>query len=71
MLCGMLAALLAQTGDAWFSARAGVWLHAAAADSLAGGEERNEIGMNLNQLAAAAARLTNKIIAADTRALSA
>ena len=71
VLCGMIAALLAQTGDSWFSARAGVWLHAAAADSLAGGEERNEIGMDLNQLAAAAARLTNKIIAADTRALSA
>lgn len=57
ILTGIIAALLAQTGDALFAARAGVWLHGAAADELAA--ESGEIGLNLNALAGVAARLLN------------
>ena len=59
VLTGMIAALLAQTKDATFSARAGVYLHAAAADELS--RTNGEIGLNINNIAPTAAKLLNQI----------
>ena len=58
VLTGIIAALLAQTKDAIFSARAGVYLHAAAADELS--RTNGEIGMNINNIAPTAAKLLNQ-----------
>lgn len=57
VLTGMLAALLAQSGDAVFAARAAVWLHGAAADELA---KDGEIGLDINKLPQTAAKLLNR-----------
>lgn len=56
VLSGTIAALLAQTADASFAARTGVWLHAAAADALAA--HHGQLGVDVNQLAQEAARLS-------------
>ena len=56
VLCGMITALLAQTGDAILAAYGGVWLHGAAADELAEGD----IGLELTALPAVAAKILNK-----------
>ncbi len=61
VLTGIIAALLAQTADANFSANAGAYLHAAAADQLTK-ETNGEIGINLNNIATAAAKITNPAI---------
>ncbi|MGI9307355.1 MAG: NAD(P)H-hydrate dehydratase [Gammaproteobacteria bacterium] len=61
VLTGIIAALLAQTGDAVFAARAGVWLHGAAADETA--RAAGEIGMELNALPRAAANILNRAAA--------
>lgn len=58
VLSGIIAALLAQSGDAEFSAQAGVWLHAAAADRLAAAQ--GELGLDINQLAQTAAQLVQE-----------
>ncbi|MBE8158000.1 MAG: NAD(P)H-hydrate dehydratase [Betaproteobacteria bacterium] len=60
VLTGIVAALLAQTGDAVFAARAGVWLHGAAADELA--KNGGEIGLDLGALPSAAAKLLNRAV---------
>ena len=57
-LLGMLAALVAQTGDAEFAARAAVFLHAAAADELA--QANGEIGLDLSALPSVAAKILNR-----------
>jgi hydroxyethylthiazole kinase-like uncharacterized protein yjeF len=60
VLSGFIAALLAQTNNASFAARAATWLHGKAADILAA--ESGEIGINLNALAPAAAKMLNRQI---------
>lgn len=60
VLAGIIGALLAQTQNAEFAARAGVWLHAAAADEQAA--QSGTIGLNLNTLAETAARRLNLYI---------
>ena len=55
VLTGFVGALLAQTQDAMFAARAAAWLHAAAADKLA--KEDGKIGLNINSLGKTAAQL--------------
>ena len=55
VLTGMIAALLAQTGDALYAARNGVWLHGAAADCTR--SRSGEIGLALGEIAPFAARL--------------
>jgi len=57
VLTGMIAALLAQTNDALFAARAGVWLHGAGADILA--KRGGEVGLDLGRIAPTAARLVS------------
>ncbi|MGI9298676.1 MAG: ADP-dependent NAD(P)H-hydrate dehydratase, partial [Gammaproteobacteria bacterium] len=57
-LLGMLAALVAQTGDAKFAARAAVFLHSAAADELA--QNGGEIGLDLNAIPFIAAKILNR-----------
>lgn len=47
VLTGVIAGLLAQTGDLTAAARAGVWLHAQAADSAAEQGERGMLAMDL------------------------
>ena len=61
VLTGIIAALLAQTGDAKFAANAGVWLHAAAADKIA-----NKIGLDINTIPATAATIANRQISSET-----
>ena len=58
VLLGMTAALLAQSNDSGFAIATGALLHGVAADeqAAAGGE----IGLNINQLAADAARLLHR-----------
>ncbi len=63
VLCGMIAALLAQNPNALFAARAGVWLHATAADDIAA--DYGEIGLDINFLATKAVRRLNHIIATN------
>ena len=58
VLTGMITALLAQTGDAEFAARAGVWLHGAAADKISNGK----LGMDVNTIPAVAAGIANRQI---------
>ena len=58
VLTGMLAALVAQTGDAEFAARGAVFLHAAAADEVA--KTGGEIGTDLNALPFVAAKILNR-----------
>jgi NAD(P)H-hydrate epimerase len=47
ILTGVIAGLLAQTGEAAIAARAGVWLHACAADKAAEQGERGMLAMDL------------------------
>lgn len=58
VLSGIIAALLAQTSDAEFAARAGVFLHAKAADDCAA--RHGVLGLNINHLPAAAAAIAEK-----------
>lgn len=60
VLTGILAALVAQTGDAKFSARAAVFLHSAAADELA--QTGGEIGLDLNAIPFTAAKILNRAV---------
>ena len=59
VLAGMISALLAQTQDTEFAARAGVFLHAQAADKLAA--QDGVIGVDVNRLAQTAARLVGEV----------
>lgn len=61
VLSGMIAALLAQTEDAEFAARAGAWLHGAAADEIAG--QSGEIGLDLNAVAPVSAHILHRTLA--------
>ena len=58
VLTGIIAALVAQTGDVKFAANAGVWLHAAAADKIANGK----IGLDINAIPAIAVTMANRQI---------
>ena len=60
VLTGIIGALLAQTHDAVFSAKYGMWLHGAAADKIA--QEEGEIGLNINRLAAVSRQLLNAAV---------
>lgn len=55
VLAGIIATLLAQADSPIKAVCAGVWLHAAAADSLV--EQQGDIGLNINQIAPHAAYL--------------
>jgi NAD(P)H-hydrate epimerase len=55
ILAGIIGTLLAQMPSAYEAAQAGVWCHAAAAESLA--QETGYAGLDINRLARRAARL--------------
>lgn len=61
VLTGMIAALLAQGAGARAAAAAAVWLHGAAADTLAG-EGKGPIGIGASEVIDAARRRLNKVI---------